>query len=532
MSSNKMKDAMLIQPGQGSGCEWREPWMWVGSDVAARNAYGLFRFKLKLDRPGVMNLAITADSWCVIYLDGIFVQRGPVRGFHACYPFENLRLSLTEGRHVLAVLVHHLGDVCATYELGRPGLRVDGDIGGRPLGEFGAWRCRPATSWRQDLPERMSHFGFWEDRNLCTPEVNWAQPDFDDGDWMPPYRLSEDEAAVWKHLVPRDIPPFRYGEVAGARCAQGAWEGPAATDLSSLTRVQPGTILNGMQAMDRPSLTHVHRLRLAQPLDHDLSIAPRHFETFDFGRTITGYLRTRILCEKAETELIVAYDEFLQPSGAVDAERSYARFADRFVLPQGETIVEGVQPRGYRYATLDVDKPARIEAVWVVEERYAYEDARREVFASSNPDHAPMFTKDLLTADLCTLDTFVDCPNRERVHFMEAVHPAARSALSGFGAPEIVRRSLVMGAQSQLPEGAINGFSPSDRTDLAFAASSLLWLHTMLDYWQHTGDEQLLGQLGGTFDRVMARLEVDRVLKPWKSWWDWSPCEFEGSLLL
>lgn len=506
---------VLLTPEQEINRTWHEPWMWVGPEPEAKNAYGLFRLDVTLDQPGELNLALTADCWYALYLDGVFVQRGPVRGFQDRYPFDEIRRTLPTGRHVLALLVHHLGDVCATYKVGRPGLRVDGDIGGRPLSECENWRCRAATSWRSDAPERMSHFGFWEDRDLCAPEARWAQPDYDDREWSAPCRLNENETALWKRMVARDIPPFRYSDVQAARCAQGVWEGDAATE--------------------RPSLTHVQRLRRATPEDADLSTTSRHYETFDFGRTINGCVRVKIVCAEPGTELIIAYDEFLQPSGAVDAERSYARFADRFVLPEGEVVVEGVQPRGYRYATLDVDKPARIEAVWVCEERYPYDDAQREVFVSSNPNHAAMYSKDLLTADLCTLDTFVDCPNRERVHFMEAVHPAARSALYGFGDTDIVRRSLRLGAQSQLPDGAINGFSPSDRTNLAFATSSLLWLHTLLDDWEHTGDENFFLSLAEPLERLLRKFTTcqdDDLLIRWDSWWDWSPAEMSGTLLL
>jgi hypothetical protein len=491
--------------------------MWVSDKPKVRNAYGLFRIAVTVETTQVLDLRITADCWYALYLDGQFIQRGPVRGFQAHYPYDVLALPLTPGRHVLAVLGHHVGEVCATYKVGRPGVRVDGQIGGRPLDALGTWRCRSASSWKQDLPERLSHYGFWEDRDLTCSEARWTEPDFNDQDWSTPHLLPEIEAlTLWPRLVERDIPAFAYAQVPASLCAQGVWEGEGATA--------------------RPSLTHVQRLRLAKPTDLDLSTSPRHYETFDFQRTVNGYLRVKIDCAEAGTELIVGYDEFVQPCGAVDAERTYARFADRFVLPKGQFIVEGMQPRGYRYATLDVGKPARIQAVWVTEERYPYNDAQRHVFASSNPDHALMYSKDLLTADLCTLDTFVDCPNRERVHFMEAVHPAARSALLGFGNPEIVRRSVVLGAQSQLPDGSINGFSPSDRTDMALAPSNLLWLHTLLDYHEHTGDNELISSLAQPLERLLHKFASCRndegLLTRWDSWWDWSPSEMSGTLLL
>ncbi len=501
---------------QGLARNWRCPWIWPKDATESRNAYALFRLSFESPDATDLTLHLTADSWYCLYLDGEFIQRGPVHAFQSFYSYDTVTLPIPLGRHLIGILAHHVGEVCATYKKGRPGLRVNGELGGRPLQDCASWRCRSASSWRHDLPEVMSHFGFWEDRDLTLPEAAWARPDFDDSDWAAPEPVA-DAADTWPILAARDIPPFRYGRVDATPHAQGIWEGDSQAPI--------------------PSRRYTERLRQAIPqAAGSLAHTPRHFHTWDFGRTVTGYPRLRIRCAEAATELIVAYDEFVQPCGAVDAERSYVRFADRFLLPAGETVVELVQPRGFRYLTIDLAGPASIDEVWIQEERYPYDDDARSAFRSSCESLDRMYTTDLLTADLCTLDTFVDCPNRERVHFMEAVHPAARSAFLGFGDTDIVRRSLLLGAQSQLPNGAINGFSPSDRTNLAFATSSLLWLHTLIDYWQHTGDEQLMARLAPTLDRLLdtfiAHSDADGLLSGWAAWWDWSPCEMNGTLLV
>ena len=59
-------------------------------------------------------------------------------------------LSLPAGAHVLAILVHHVGEVNATMMKGRPGLLVElslaTDDAGAVICSDASWRCLPAPS--------------------------------------------------------------------------------------------------------------------------------------------------------------------------------------------------------------------------------------------------------------------------------------------------------------------------------------------------------------------------------------------------
>jgi hypothetical protein len=78
---------------------------------------------------------------------------------------------------------------------------------------------------------------------------------------------------------------------------------------------------------------------------------------------------------------------------------------------------------------------------------------------------------------VCTTDAFTDCASRERVQWMEDLYLHGRVAAYAFGDTRLLRRALFQGAQNALPDGRINGFMPSERTNCAVAPcpGALTW---------------------------------------------------------
>ena len=138
---------------------------------------------------------------------------------------------------------------------------------------------------------------------------------------------------------------------------------------------------------------------------------------------------------------------------------------------------------------------------------------------------------------ICTSDAFTDCPTRERVQWLQDLYVHNRVAAFAFGDTAMTRRALFAGAQSQLDDGRINGFYPSERSNCAFASSTLMWLHILADLWLHSGDEAGIRQLLPTARRVIECLQsltdASGLITRWPAgqFWDWAPVEGEGCLL-
>ena len=509
--------------------EWHGSWIWCEERAADRNVYAFFRRAFTLGAAMDCTVHITADSFYVLYVDGHFIARGPARSPLMYYSFDSHPLSLGPGRHVIAVLVHHVGEINATMMLGRPGLLADvvpdTETGAETISSDADWRCLKSDAWRQDLPEMMSHFGFWEDCDTRRIPRGWTAIDFDDAHWPRAVPIARPGDAPWPNLIARDIPTLRI------------------TEVPVLTVAARGTFRPGAGESGRPSV-EVSRREYAP--DHGQATLPHAFDadngscylTLDFGRTVSGYPRLAFKDAAPGTIIDLSYDEMLTEEGAVDPERTYAHLTDRFVLAGGEAIVRPTHPRGFRYLMIGVSDPAGLSLrdARVLEETYPFTLTNR--FQAADPQFEAFHLEAAETVRICTQDAFMDCPSRERVQWMEDMIMHGRVAATAFADTNMLRRSLFQAAQCQLPDGRINGFFPSERTNCAFAASSLMWMHMLADYWEFTGDEEDLARLRPSLRRLLrfldGRADDKGILRSWPvgQFWEWAPISNEAGACL
>lgn len=76
------------------------------------NSYALFRKSFELPRvPAKAPLFITADQSYQLYVNGVYVCRGPARGFQKHWPYDEVDVCahLRKGRNVIAVRAHNPG---------------------------------------------------------------------------------------------------------------------------------------------------------------------------------------------------------------------------------------------------------------------------------------------------------------------------------------------------------------------------------------------------------------------------------------
>jgi hypothetical protein len=491
-------------------------WIWCAPVAADRNVYAFFRRGFSLDRPESVRVRITADSFYTLFVDGRFVARGPARGPLSAYSFDTHALELGAGAHALAVLVHHVGEVNATIMTGRPGLLVEASAGGHDLSSGAAWRCRKSDAWRRDFPEKMSHFGFPEECDLRAIPAGWTGVAFNDEDWSPATVVARVGDAPWTALLERDIPLLRHADVPARGVAAHGHYTPGAAGGMPSKEVAGGRF---------------ERVADAAALPFRFAAGAGAFLTLDFGRTVSGYPRLAFAGATAGTVVELSYDELLTADGAVDPERTYARLTDRFILAGGAGTVATAHPRGFRYLMLTVREPAGLELRAAVVDEETYPFAVRNRFACADPLLETLHATGVETVRVCTQDAFMDCPSRERVQWTADLLMHGRVAATACADTVMLRHTLLQAAQSQLPDGRINGFFPSERTNCAFAASSLSWLHALIDYWEFTGDGADLAALAPAAQRLLAMLagvsDEHGVIRRWPAgqFWEWAPIE-------
>ncbi len=528
--------------------DWAGQWIWADAAPEARNVYALFRRPFVLEASAEITVAITADSFYELFVDGCRLGHGPARAHLNFYSFDRYTLKLDAGEHVLAAAVHHIGVQNATVMTGRPGLLVDVCGEGMAFGSDASWRCRLTDAWRSDLPCLMSHFGFWEECELPRLPATWTAVAFDDSAWRAAVAIGKPPCAPWLRLMEPDIPPPRRTDVpVAAVCGSGTWApGVVAEDDAAKRGVVAGGWLKDAPTVTIPSKHVAARIRMPATTAASLpfacvATAPAQggsWLTADFGRTVSGYPVVTVEAAEAGATVDLAYDDVLRPDASVDPERTYARMCDRFVLSAGRTALRPFHPRGFRYMTIDVAGGGAVQICAIRAEDETYPFPAPAAFACSDAALASYQWRGAETVRICSTDAFTDCASRERVQWMEDLYLHGRVAAYAFGDTLLLRRALFQGAQNALPDGRINGFMPSERTGCAFASSSLVWLHALADYRLFAGDAAGCHQLLPTARKLVAFLATqtdgDGLIRSWPAgqFWDWSPIEGQGCLLL
>lgn len=508
--------------------EWRGRWVWTTEALPQRNAYAYFRRAFETTG-GTLTLEITADSFYWLYLDGVLLARGPSRAHLEYYSFDTYTLKVPAGRHCLAVMGHHIGEVNATVMTGRAGVLADVVLAepGRvqDLSTGLDWRCLAAEAWRRDLPCTMSHFGFWEECDLRHVPEGWMQPGFSDADWNPPVVVGTPPCTPWLRLCPRDIAQPRYTRLDPA-CwvGTGHWKNGAEDALPSKT----------VAARSRENTSTLRCLPFRASLERE---AEGSFVTADFSRTVSGYVELEFAQSAPGQRVELSYDDLVNAEGVINPERSYAHLTDRFILPGGRCRIRTAHPRGFRYLMVDVSGGGTLELERVTAEDETYPFDLQPAFAGTDPALNTFYIKAAETVRICTTDSFTDCATRERVQWMEDLYLHSQVAAYAFGDTRMLRRALFQAAQNALPDGRIDGFFPTERVNCAFAASSIMWLHLLVDYWRFSGCDDVARllpaarRLLGFFDGL---LDADGLIASWPAgqFWDWAPIEDSGCLLL
>lgn len=512
--------------------DFRASWIWVPESAGYdhRNSYAYFR--KAFSAAGELTVDIAADNTYELYVDGKFVDRGTAPADTAYKTFDTYRLSVSSGRHVVALLVHHLGQVCATAMRSRPGLFVEISApDGTCVPSDSTWKALPAVGYQQHLPVMMSHFGFYEVLDYEKAPLNWPSPDFDDSAWLAAEVIGPAGTPEWPRLVPRDIPPLETRIVGAANViARGNWScGPIdeaerditiAVEMASRVRRKSDA---GQRAFPVP---------LSRGSENE-------FAVIDFGREVTGHLRLIFEGVRAGQRIDIGYDEILDKDGLPNPRRTYVHAADRAYLREGQRDLAIYGGRGFRYIMVDVSSgKGGLTLTGARLDERTYPVSRQGTFRCSDPELDRLYQIGLLTTRLCMLDSYVDCPGRERVMWMDMA-VEAQCSIYGFGAGPLWRHCLYLFAQnpSRLPSvaGAIKGFAPCDYDPL-LVSYTMYYLLSVCDYYLHTGDRATCEAL---FPTVMKQFEILRkfttpeglINDKWPGWGtflDWSAMDYGG----
>jgi alpha-L-rhamnosidase len=427
-------------------------------DPSLQNVHMLVR--KTFDLPGdvaTASLAISADDYYHLYINGHFVGQGPAPAYHFHYNVNtwDVTARLVAGRNVLAVQVYYQG-LCnrvwnsADYRQGMFAELTVTTKAGRQIvvPSDDTWRMRISPAWRTSCSIGYDT-QFAEDVDGRLLEPGWRETGFDDSAWTRPaaHELRQTDYT----FVPQSTPPLAVYD---------AW--PAL-------------------------LRHV--------------AAGRYLA--DFGREITARISMRVH-GPAGHRVEVRYGEELSGDGSARYQmRCNCLYRDIWTLaglPQ-ETI-EFFDYKGFRYVEV-LNMPGDLDAgdIRAIVRHYPF-DAHASGFRSSHPVLDDIWSLCANAVRDCCQETVVDCPTREKGQYINDAFVTAHSQMLLTGDTRLARKVLEDAALSAGICPGLMAVAPGSVMQ-EMAEASLLWPALLWEYYQHSGDEAFLKQMLPVLDGLM-----------------------------
>jgi len=202
----------------------------------------------------------------------------------------------------------------------------------------------------------------------------------------------------------------------------------------------------------------------------------------------------------------------------------------RYVCREGRQSYRSYVKRGFRYAYVvlrNFSSPVRIRHI--TSRLSTYPTPERGEFYCDDDRLNRIWEIGAYTLRLCMDDTYLDCPAYEQTHWVGDARNEALINWAAFGDPRITAHCLLQTAdslrRSPLPESHV----PSGWQDI-LTAWSLLWVISVREYWQFTGDrgflERIYPAVKITCDNFIGYLNDDGLLEI-EAWnmLDWAPMD-------
>lgn len=212
--------------GEEIGPSLQQSLIWIEEKPVLKQVYCVFRREFDLsEKPARAQLYLFADSRYILWVNGVYVDRGPCR-FDPRYPeYDTLDIQkfLQPGPNAIAVLVHnYYGAVNGRMMNHLPGFTARLDItdsGGKitTISTDETWRASDKTCFglSPEIPDLLPGKHMWssiaDNIDARKDTSDWTRPGFDDSGWTQSHKIN---GALWGPLKPRSIPLLREQEVS------------------------------------------------------------------------------------------------------------------------------------------------------------------------------------------------------------------------------------------------------------------------------------------------------------------------------
>lgn len=459
---------------------WPAKWIGSGKDERLRQA-NVYRNSFEVSEKITVRIHVTADAKYRLWVDGEFLAMGPEQGDVNNYFFDSYDLTLEPGKHTLTAMVFSFGEDGPYSQMGiRHGflLGAEGDLAAVLDTSPANWQYKPVTGfgWNKAIG------------GMVAEEIVFDRNQFPDGievglgdGWQAPEEYlcganaqQRNEFTPQQLLRPATLPPMLDRSITGME----------------------------VRFVGESTSAHIER-------KHNIPTEHSQWQTFLQGECLTvpaGTVR-KVLVDL--NEYYCAYP-YLIVSGGKDARVSVSwaeglftqddiwgkkgnrgDWGDKYFLGIADTFISNGDAkqqfythwwRSGRWVELTVETGAEslvLERLDLREKRYPLEMMSRFECSDDRVNH--LIQPCLRTLQMCSHDTFMDCPYYEQLMYIGDTRLQALITYVISDDTRLVEKAMRMFAASQLHNGLLQSRYPSRFTQV-IPTFSLLWLGMLHDY--------------------------------------------------
>ena len=481
------------------------------SEPCPVNRFFYFRKEANLSNlDGDLTLHVAADSNAHVWINGKIVRRKVTRYFEKSITTETIdaRSFLHRGVNTVVILNHSWGPLITFQRSGciHAGVFVSSSW----LNSNTSWRVRPADEFGLNTKQIVGVHP--EGRGNGDPRIRFAQ--FLYGDRMPSAKMFTaryDDSSWSPASVVRDGP---WPDDPEAVETPGQHEEPALPILLLAQGHLDGKHIdpNDPVAIEEEMLraNYVPEGKRAVNLDGapaapDITITGRagetRYVTFDFGKPVHGFPFLTGAASGTKPVIDFAYGEInysllngdflVKASGWLNPEAIVGKgYIDRYYARQGQQHFEMPDERTARWWTIHIYFPRagtfQLQKAGFISSQYPV--AVQGTFQCGDKRVDELVRLSLEHASVSMSDTYVDTPGREDGQWLEDARLRAQLSAQWFGDVKLRQVLLRLAAKSQLPDGHLHPFPPSNYPIEANADWAAEWVGAIYDDYMWTGD--------------------------------------------
>ncbi len=451
------------------------------------NQYTAFRREFELPEAVTGEVAVCADSDCVVLVNGAEIGRGQYSDFPDRKSWTVFRVpNLEKGKNVIAVLAYHSGMMFSTKMPTAAGFACTLRAGTTVIVTDTAWRATPHTGFQSGpIASRSGQLGETSCFDARQFPGDWFRPEFDASGW--PQAVLTPEA--WVPRLPRPVPVCRLGALRSGRIVK----------QGTLFRAKEQETFAATMQLDRYHYTG----RIVPPKAPDNGM----FVIADLGEESVGYIEFELEAA-AGTVVDYAHGEHLE-DGVVRMRIHTRNFADRYICHDGvNRFLMPFHRVGARYLQLNITQITGMVKIRFIGLRpWDFPLPLPAPFECDDLAAEPLRRVARRTLELCMHEHFEDCPWREQSMYS---YDSRNQALYGYylwGNYEFVRASFRLLAYSHAlrQDHLMMLCAPTD-FEMTIPVFSYVWVSAAYENYLYSGDKSLFDDCAGMVADVVSHV--------------------------